>query len=238
MSTESSGEASAKEQPTRWTAWTLIALLVLYPCVYCSGVMGELVRPIISEHSRTHWWYFWFANMAFHWIPFGLVWWTLRQERQPWSSVGVDWGWFQRSQWWWIGILSGLIAGALFLPAIHYQGEFPGISQTVFMAPVSTLERLWVIWGAVTAAVTEEVLFRGFALTRLPRYVRSVWLALCISVISFVFIHGTPRSPEQATSYAIAGLAFGIPFLWMKLKRLEILIAIHFLIDATMVLAP
>jgi hypothetical protein len=69
MSTESGGEASAEEQPTRWTAWALIAVLVLYPCLYCSGIMGEMVRPIISEHSRMHWWFFWLANMAFHWIP-------------------------------------------------------------------------------------------------------------------------------------------------------------------------
>ncbi len=225
-------------QPTVMTTFTLAVVLIVYPLLYCSGYMGVLIRPIIVENSRTHWWYFWLANMVFHWVPFALIWFTLRHERQPWSSIGVDWMWFWRKRWW-IGIAIGVLGlASIWMPAVHYGNELPGQSQTIFMAPVSTVERLWVIWGAITAAVTEEVLFRGFVITRLPIYLRSVWLSLVVSVISFVFIHGTPRSPEQAMSYIAAGFAFGVPFILMQQRRLEILILIHFLIDATLVLAP
>lgn len=227
-----------KPRPTVMTAFVLAVVLIAYPLIYCSGFTGELVRPIIVDNSRTHWWYFWLANMAYHWVPFVLVWLTLRRECQPWSSIGVDWMWFWRKRWW-IGITIGLLGiASYFMPSVHYGSELPGQSQTIFLAPVSAVERLWVIWGAITAAVTEEVLFRGFAITRLRIYLRSVWLSLVVSVISFVFIHGTPRSPEQAVSYIVAGFAFGVPFILMRQRRLEVLIVIHFLIDATLVLAP
>jgi len=61
---------------------------------------------------------------------------------------------------------------------------------------------------------------------------------LPITVIAFLFIHGTPHDLGGLMAYTAAGLAFGIPFILMKLSRLEVLIAMHFAIDASMVLAP
>ena len=127
---------------------------------------------------------------------------------------------------------------AFVMPGVHYEGELPKRSQTIFMAPVSTPERLFLIFGALTAGVTEEVLFRGFAFTRLGRVIKNPWLVLPVTVVAFLFIHGTPRNVEGFITYAMAGLAFGVPFIVMKLRRLEILMLIHFLIDAGMVLAP
>lgn len=236
-----SSQESLTTRPHQLSGLTWLALLVtlvLYPVLYSSGVMSDIVRPIIVDHSRRHWWYFWFASMLFHWLPFALVWLTIRRSREGWGSVGVDWAWFWRVRWPIGALFAVLVVAAFVMPRIHYGDSTPGISQTVFLAPVTPIERLWVIWGAVTAGVTEEVLFRGFALTRLTRVVRSPWLALPITVAAFIFIHGTPRDIGSLVTYGAAGLAFGVPFILMKMKRLEILIAIHFLIDAGMVLAP
>jgi membrane protease YdiL (CAAX protease family) len=216
----------------------LVLTLVVYPIVYCSGIMGALVRPIITEHSRLHWWYFWIALLLFHWIPFGAVWWALRREGESWSSIGVDWSWFWRRRWIFAAVLGLLVMASLVMPRVHYGGTLPPVSKTLFMAPVSAPERLFVLLGAITAGVTEEVLFRGFAITRLTRLVRSPWLALPITVVSFLFIHGKPRGVSGLVSYTMAGLAFGVPFILMGQRRLEILIAIHFAIDASMVFAP
>jgi len=41
---------------------------------------------------------------------------------------------------------------AFVAPGLHYDGELPKRSRTIFMAPVSTLERLFLIFGAVTPA--------------------------------------------------------------------------------------
>jgi membrane protease YdiL (CAAX protease family) len=175
---------------------------------------------------------------TFRWIPFALIWLALAKNHERWTSIGVDWGWFAKHRLWFGGLVLFLIAMAFSMPRVLYDGELPKKSQTIFMAPVSTAERLFLIFGAATAGITEEVIFRGFAFTRLGRVIKSPWLVLSITVIAFLFIHGTPRNVEGAITYASAGLAFGVPFVLMKLRRLEILILIHFLIDAGMVVAP
>lgn len=230
----------AEEKPglDRYTLAALFVSLVAYPAIYCSGLMGKIIEPIFTESSRLHWWYFWLANLAFHWIPFGMIWLALRKNQEDWISIGLDWSWFLKHK-----ALLGLLIGALIIlafvmPGVHYGNTLPGRAQTIFMAPVSTAERLFVIFGALTAGVTEEVLFRGFAFTRLARVIRNPWLILPITLLSFLFIHGTPRDLGALVSYTAAGIAFGVPFILMRYRRLELLILIHFLIDASMVLAP
>ncbi len=221
-----------------YTSFALFVGLVAYPVIYCSGIMGQIVAPIFTEDSRPHWWYFWLANMAFHWIPFALIWLALVKNKERWDSIGVNWSWFIKHGLWFGGLTVILIVMAFVMPGVLYEGELPKRSQTIFMAPVSTPERLFLIFGALTAGVTEEVLFRGFAFTRLGRVIRTPWLVLPITVVAFLFIHGKPQNVEGLITYAVAGLAFGVPFILMQLSRLEILILIHFLIDASMVLAP
>lgn len=63
-------------------------------------------------------------------------------------------------------------------------------------------------------------------------------LWLIATSASFVLIHGEPRSLAQAANYFVAGLAFGAPFVLMRFRRLEIIIVVHFIINATLVLAP
>jgi len=221
-----------------FTVLTLAVILVVYPLLYCSGFVGRLVPPIIRDGSRLHWWLFYLANFAFHWLPFGLVWLTLYRNAESWASLGVDWSWFRRSAVWLALVIGTLVAAAFVMPSVHYPDGLPRVSQTIFLAPVSSTERLFMILVAVTAGVTEEVLFRGFALTRLAGLLGSAWLGLPVAVVSFVFIHGVPQSTGQAISYVLAGLAFGVPFLLMRCRRLEWLILIHFLIDAALVFAP
>ena len=231
-------EPAFKRRLDTYTVVALFVGLVAYPVIYSSGIMGEIVTPIFTQNSRRHWWYFWLANMAFHWIPFALIWLALARNRERWISIGVDWRWFDKHRIWFASLISFLIIMAFVMPGVLYEGELPKRSQTIFLAPVSTVERLFIILGAASAAVTEEVLFRGFAFTRLGRVIRNPWLVLPITVIAFLFIHGTPRDLEALITYTVAGLAFGVPFILMNLSRLEILILIHFGIDAAMVLAP
>ena len=233
----SPGAVAARPRLDGFTVAALVVTLVVYPALYCSGIIGRIVTPIFTENSRPHWWFFWLANMAFHWIPFAMVWIALRRNRESWTSIGVDWGWFVRG-WVWVGLVLAALVLAFVMPGVHYGDALPARSRTIFMSPVSTPERLFIIFGAFTAAVTEEVLFRGFPFTRLSRVIPSPWLILPITVVSFLFIHGVPRDVQGLIAYTMAGLAFGVPFIFMGLRRLGVLIAIHFFIDAGMVIAP
>jgi membrane protease YdiL (CAAX protease family) len=238
----------AKQGTDKATLIALFASLVAYPLLYSTDFFGNLLLPLLpkefitsflDESTRIEWWYFHLTNFVFHWTPFLFVWMALKKNRQGWDSIGVNWQWFVKYKGWFVVLFVFLIVSAFLMPDIHYGDQLPTKSQTHFiLGPVSTVERLFMIITALTAAVTEEVLFRGFALTRLKRWISNPWFILPITVVSFVLIHGEPRSVEQVLPFVIGGIAFGVPFILMGLKRLEIMILIHFFIDAGLVLAP
>ena len=239
-------ESAIKLQPNHYTIIALFVGLVAYPVLYSFDFFGELLFSLLPELfltlqgdiNRSEWWYFISSNFTFHWIPFLCIWIALKKNKEQWDSIGVDWTWFVKYKVWFLSILIILIVSALILPTIYYGDEFPLKSKAGFIGPISSVERLVMILMAFTAAVTEEVIFRGFAITRLKRWLPNPWIILPITVISFIFIHGEYRSVGQTLNYAVAALAFGIPFILMKLKRLEVVILIHFLIDASLVFVP
>lgn len=231
----------------KYTAVALFIGLVAYPVLYSTDFFGTILFSILpndvflalmDENSRAEWWYFIFSNIAYHWIPFFCIWVALRQNSEQWISVGVDWTWFAKYKIQFIALFIILIVSAIVMPAFYYGEDLPVRSKAGFIGPISSLERIFIIFLAFTAAVTEEVIFRGFALTRLKRWISNPWVILPFTVISFLFIHGELRSIGQSLNLIIAGFAFGIPFILMKLKRLELVILIHFLIDASLVFVP
>lgn len=232
----------------KYTSIALVISLIAYPVLYSNDFFGLIFSPFFSEsfvsslqdgNQRTQWWYFIFSNLLYHWIPFLFIWHALRKNNESWSSIGVDWTWFLKHRNWFAGLLIALIASAFIFPNLYYGSELPASSQAGFIGPISTLERLAAILVlAFTAGVTEEVIFRGFAITRLKRIVPNPWLILPIIAVSFVFIHGELRGLGPTLNYFIYSLIFGAVFILKGFKRLEILILIHFLINASLVFVP
>lgn len=232
----------------KYTVIALIVGLVLYPVLYSTDFFSSLLFPVLpdefvtslyNENERTEWWYFIFSNTLFHWIPFLFVYYALKKNNETWSSVGVDWAWFAKYKALFISLVSILIISAFIVPELFYGDKLPIKSiRTGFIAPISTLERLVaIIVLAFTAAITEEVIFRGFAITRLKRVITMPWLILPIIAISFVFIHGEIRSTGMTLNYIVFSTLFGIGFIVKGFKRLEVMITIHFLINASLVFA-
>jgi len=241
-------EIKMKTNLDKYTITALIIGLIAYPVLYSMDFFSAILFPFLpdqlisslyNDNERTAWWYFIFSNLLFHWIPFLFVRYSLINNNESWSSIGVDWSWYFKHKNWFIGLLTILIMASFILPTIYYGNELPVKSQAGFIGPISTLERLVsIIVIAFTAAITEEVIFRGFAITRLKRCIPNPWFILPIIAISFVFIHGEYRSLGQTLNYAIFSFVFGIGFILNRFKRLEILITIHFLINASLVFIP
>lgn len=235
-------EETALNVKTGIDKYTLIALvisLVVYPAMYSLGIFlpSEWIALLFEQTGRLRWWNFMLSNFAYHWIPFFFIWYALYKNKESWKSIGVNFQWYVQHKYWFICLLFILIAAAFVMPGVHYGDQLPQRSSTIWFGPVTTIERLVMIFMAFTAAVAEEVLFRGFAFTRLKRWIANPWYILPITLISFALIHH-PDSLVDWLNYLFAGCAFGIVFILLKLKRLEILILIHFLIDAGLVIAP
>jgi membrane protease YdiL (CAAX protease family) len=241
-------EEQAKVSLDKYTIIALMIGLVAYPVLYSNDFFSSLFLPMLpsewtsllySRDERVGWWYFIASNLFYHWIPFLFVWYALVKNNESWHSVGVDWSWFVRYKFFFITLVVVLVLSAFIVPHLYYEGELPNRSQAGFVGPISTLERLAaIIVLAFTASVTEEVIFRGFALTRLKRFVSNPWFILPVIAVSFVFIHGQFRSIGLTLNYLIFSLIFGVGFIMLRFRRLEILILIHFLINASLVFVP
>lgn len=241
-------EIKTKNRLDKYTIIALTIGLVLYPVLYSTDFFSSLLFPLLpdefisllyNDNKRIEWWYFIFSNFLFHWIPFLFIRHALIKNNESWDSIGVDWAWFYKHKNWFVGLFSILIISAFILPKLYYGNELPTRSQAGFIGPISVLERLVaIIVLAFTAAITEEVIFRGFAITRLKRVIPNSWLILPIIAISFVFIHGEIRSLGLTLNYVVFSVILGSFFILKRFKRLEILIVIHFLINASLVFVP
>ena len=95
-----------------------------------------------------------------------------------------------------------------------------------FTPKTTTARIIFIIMGLV-AGLAEEIVYRGFAIKALISNHINKWLAVFIAVIPFIFQHGL-KSIDQFFWFLSWGLLFGL--LFILLKKLNILIIIHWLV--------
>jgi membrane protease YdiL (CAAX protease family) len=216
----------------------LAVVLVVRPGLYCFLDWDWLVT-FIRSGSRAHWWSFHALLLLFQWIPTGLIWLDIRREPKGWSSLGLEWHRLKRHWWWLVAVVFLLAVGASLARMLSYGDAIPQISGRYVIAGITAPERLFVLLVVcASAGFCEEVAYRGYALTRLGCVLPNVWIALPLTVIAFVFIHGIPRDAWRAGFQALFALVLGAVFIFLRWRRLEFLILLHFLYDARLAFEP
>lgn len=90
---------------------------------------------------------------------------------------------------------------------------------------------VWLILGmALRTGVVEEILFRGYAITRLEGLTGRTWLAALVSLAAFVALHVTSWSPGHLIFVTVAGGLLTGLYLWRRNLTANILA--HTLVDA------
>jgi len=156
---------------------------------------------------------------------------TLAIEHRPLSSIGL-------------AALPGrqilLAAGAglllsMLVPVLSFGAHaIVGSSGTMLMDTAADISITVLILGVLTAAVTEEVLFRGYAIERLLEVTGQRWLAGAISLAVFTAIH----VPNWGVAHSIGvvlplGVALTVLYLWKR--NVLLVIIVHFIIDAPLI---
>jgi len=111
------------------------------------------------------------------------------------------------------------------------EAEYSNILSTSlpFLFPLSV---------AASAAISEEFMFRLFAVSFFKKYLRLTWLAVIIPAFIWAFAHSNyPVFPAyvRGIELTVAGIVFGIAFLKYGL---ETVLVTHFVIDAALVGLP
>lgn len=131
-----------------------------------------------------------------------------------------------------VGLIAGPLAAALELPTkdLSRLGDLAGNPRQLALM-------LAIAW--TTAAIGEEILFRGYLIPRLQCLFGNGGLALSIAVITqaglFALAHSA-QGPQGALQAGIVALTFGIAFVATK-RNLWALILAHGLIDTVSLIA-
>ena len=172
------------------------------------------------------------ANEAIWWVYIGgMLAYVVRVERRPLSSIG-----FRRPG---IGdIAIGIAAGIAILAALAfvYYIVFPllhwDLSQG--MNQLAATPFWWRLISTVRAAVSEEVLFRGYAMERLHELTGSRKIAASVSCAVFMLDHVPSWGWEHLAIAAVGGISLTLLYLWRR--NLWVNILAHFIIDAASML--
>jgi len=103
--------------------------------------------------------------------------------------------------------------------------------NAIFKRIIATFtNRPWLmLFTAVTAGVTEELIFRGYILTRLSLLFKNKYLPIIISAIAFSSLHYSYRSLREYILTFLIGILFGAYY--QKYRNIKVLIVVHFMID-------
>ena len=119
------------------------------------------------------------------------------------------------------------IVGFVEISLANMQLDPDRLASISSLIPKTTLARvLYVIMG-LTAGISEEIVYRGFAIRGLESHRVNKWLTIAPAAIPFVFQHGL-KSIDQFWWFLIWGLVFGV--LLLLTRRLYITIIIHWLV--------
>lgn len=143
-----------------------------------------------------------------------LVLYVLLIERRPFSSIGFHRLRLSDVLW---AILAGVIlfigAGVIYavvFPALHLKPN-ANVLKTLYTTPV------WFRVLMVTrAAVTEEILYRGYGIERLRELTGSTFTAALIALAGFTYVHLSGWGAAQLIVAGYGGVVLTVLYVWRR----------------------
>ncbi len=158
---------------------------------------------------------------------------TLLWEKRPLQSIGLGrptWAAIRNG----IGVAGLLVvlamAGAAIIDRLGVPTSDKGQGEMVMGMPIA-LQALVVL----TAGFSEEILFRGYAVTRFTELTGSRWWGAIIPVVAFGAVHAPFWGVGHALVAGLSGLWLTLIFLWRR--NLWTNITAHVVLDALVFVA-
>lgn len=159
-----------------------------------------------------------------------LVGFVLWIERRPLASIGVA-----RPTWTDLGLgVGGAAVGVLALLVTIPLRDALGLGPNEGALAILQFP-LWALFLIViTAAVTEEVLFRAYPIERLLEVTGSAWPAAVFSFVVFVLVHVPLWGPGHVIS--ISGGSVVLIALYLRSRSLAPVVIMHFLVNLVLLI--
>jgi uncharacterized protein len=216
-----SEHASEGQVTTRASAWTSVGVLVALggPALAVAAKRSGYFGSDVGSHIL-NWCALWGAALLTLLI-------LVAGERQPLSAIG-----FRRFAWASLGfgIALGTVVIMMFPLASLLLNLFNIPNPQTALAQVAALP-LWIRVGTLlTAGITEEILFRGYPISRLKAATGSTAIAALIPFVVFVVLHLPSWGAAHLLFVSLAAALFTLAFLWRG--DLWANIVAHFLTDS------
>lgn len=210
----------------------LLAVLLGFPMVSTLLSLLLLHRSWITSFGLDFFPVFWLLISFWYVIQIGLIRRLLKASGWTWEQIGVP-----RRTYRLVG--GYLLFSAVCLSLIEYllrqsppdPAQWEGLSS---LTPRTTWARVIFIGMGLVAGLSEEIVYRGFAIRALESNGVNKWVAVAIAAVPFVFQHGL-KSIDQFGWFLSWGLVFGCLFLW--LRKLTVPLILHWLVILSAMLA-
>jgi membrane protease YdiL (CAAX protease family) len=143
-----------------------------------------------------------------------------------WGEKGVDIGFFILAVvlLYFIALACGFAAN---IPRLFGWREDNSIYKR--LVPLFIHRQWLLVFVCFTAGVTEELLMRGYVLTRVSLLVKNRYVPIIVSALLFSALHYSYKSLRELIFAFLIGLIYGI--FYEKYRNIKVLIAAHFLLD-------
>ena len=212
------------------TYFTVLFLLIGWPLISLV-FMGDYSPQDLSFQDLAYQVYL--PTIIIEWLLFLLVFLTIKKEEGKFSLSQIGFNQFNLKNLF-LGfafvIVSNIVLVGVAL-VMKGVGVLPQ-KDISFLMPQSVSEKLLWIFMSFSAAVSEEVSFRGYLLTKLNLWIKNIWIIAILSSFAFGMGH-IYQGVGGVILTALYGFFFAMLFLWKR--TLAPCIFAHFIQDAAVV---
>lgn len=212
----------------------LFIILIGFPVVLVYGFPELGIVQRFYGGDRTAWMAFWGLAAVLEWGTLVVVLASFKEKLKALKEIGFPFSLTKKEK---IGF--GLGLGGFVLLAILGAGTPQEFLANVpegarmFVPPSDLVSRLFWVFMSLTAALVEETLWRGVAITGLKKLTGNIVIAVVIASFSFAFFHGGLDQGIGPFLMRFA-IAVGLSALYLKTNSLKWPIAVHFMLDAVL----
>jgi membrane protease YdiL (CAAX protease family) len=212
----------------------LLIVLVGFPFVYILYSLTPMAKELFTKNNIDFYIPFWSGIIILHWISLFIVKAFLKQENKKLKDIGYGLNGKKTM----ILVVSYLVLALLIFGFTEWSLNYVPIDQEKLanlsnFYPKNSQQRLFFIVMVFTAGFCEEIIYRGFAITKLSDFKINKWIAIIPAGISFVFVQGI-FAFDQFLFYFVLALIFGIIFVLSKKLLPNVILHLLFNLSAMM----
>jgi len=204
-----------------------VSLAILILLILASGIDAPVLRSVATDHPDVAY----FIQRSFYWLFVAVLWvYAAKKEKQPlliWEENRYS-----------IGTHISHVFALFFIILISVACINFFISPLIHEEPSKVLRRITdflkankflLVYTALTAGVTEELIFRGYLQPRLEVLFKNPYWAIFISSLIFGLAHFRYGTVKNVVDPFVIGL--GLAIYYWRYRNIKVAIIFHFLWD-------